>query len=441
MNWIVSTSMRRVFLSASLPLLLVAACQSGSETDGGASDGSSVIEAGEDLDVSTVGTTTELAWSATTLAGMAAVVEDVVVFYELDENSDLVLTGAAVDSGEVLWQLGQGEDGIDGTELRRWLAPKPTKVEVVDVDGVPAVLARALDGDVSDASPECGEVTAQHAVVAVEAATGEILWTGHPAPPQPENTCDPYFEHDLVTTADIAVVNGSGNGSRGAYGSVALDLDSGEVLWQRDGIEMTRSTSNAIIGVRNVTDEADCGFDHEYLYAGIDPGSGEALWELDPCENPSILGLLAEQVLFEVGEGDTATLRALDAVTGEVLASSTGGTLPEICPTDGRSLIVCSVATGGEEALLLYDAAASAFTVLDFQTEPDAGFTYLLWRGQMACYSIDANVTTLYDLENGGKTAQFPGWWSGGSDSYRMSTPPEYMAEADSPLEVYTVSD
>lgn len=437
--------MRRVFLSASLPLLLVTACQSGSETDADSSDLSSAIEAGDDLDVSTVVTTTELAWSATTLAGMAAVVEDVVVFYELDEDSELVLTGAAADTGEVLWQLGQGEDGIDGTELRRWLSPKPTKVEVVEVDGVPAVLARALDGDISDASPECSETTAQHAIVAIEAATGEILWTGHPAPPQPENTCDPYFEHDLVTTADIAVVNGSGNGLRGAYGSVALDLDSGEVLWQRDGIEMTRSTRNAIIGVRNVTDEANCGLDYEFLYAGIDSGSGESLWELDPCENPSILGLLSEQVLFEVGEGDTAELRALDAVTGEVLASHTGGTLPEYCPTDGHSLIVCSVAGDGaadeEEALLLYDAGASAFTVLDLETESDAGFPYLLWQGQMACYSIDANATSLYDLESGRKTAPFPGWWSGGSGSYRLSTPPDYVAEGDSPLEVYTVSD
>jgi hypothetical protein len=89
--------MRRVFLSASLPLLLVTACQSGSETDADASDRSSVIEAGQDLDVSTVGATTELVWSAITLAGMAAVVQDVAVYYELDENSEPLPSRFTID--------------------------------------------------------------------------------------------------------------------------------------------------------------------------------------------------------------------------------------------------------------------------------------------------------------------------------------------------------
>ncbi|MFG3342648.1 PQQ-binding-like beta-propeller repeat protein [Glycomyces sp. NPDC048151] len=436
--------MRRVLVGAGLPLMLVAACQSDAGTDANTSDTVPATELGADLDVSTVGATTELAWSATTFAGMTAVVGDVVVYYSLDENQETVLSGAAADTGELLWQLGQGDDGIEGTSLDRWLPPKPEKVEAVEVDGVPAVLARALDGDVSDASSECGDATAQHAVVAIEAATGEILWSSHPAPPGPENNCLSLFEFDMVTTEDIAVVNGSGNGLGSPLASVALDLDSGEVLWQRDGVEMTRSTRNAIIGVRNITDEARCGFDYEFLYTGFDTDNGEPLWELDPCEDPTVLGLLAEQVLFEVGEGDTAELRALDAFTGEVLASHTGGTLPEYCPTDGARLIVCPVpaesAEDGESALLLYDAETASFTVLDLESASDAGFPYLIWQDQIAFYSNDANTTRLFDIATSSETAAFPGWWSGAAGSFRLSTPPAYLAEVESELEVYTVT-
>lgn len=436
--------MRRVLLGASLPLLLVAACQSGTGTDADTSDTLPATEVGTDLDASTVGSTTELAWSATTFAGMTAVVGDVVVYYGLDEDQETVLSGASIDTGEVLWQLGQGDDGIEGTSLSRWLPPKPEKVEAIEVEGVPAVLARALDGDVSDASQECEDATAQHAVVAIEAATGEILWSSHPAPPSPENNCLSLFEFDMVTTEDIAVVNGSGNGWGSPIAGVALDLDSGEVLWQRDGVEMTRSTRNAIIGVRNISDEARCGFDHEFLYTGFDTVSGESIWELDPCEDPSVLGLLAEQVLFEFGEGDTAELRALDALTGEVLASYASGTLPEYCPTDGVRLIVCAVpaesAGDGESVLLLYDTETATFTVLGLKPESDAGFPYLIWQNQLAFYSNDANATRLFDIASGSETAHFPGWWSGGAGSYRLSTPPAYLAEVDSPLEVYTVT-
>jgi outer membrane protein assembly factor BamB len=424
--------------------MLVAACQSGAGTDTNSSDTVPATEIGADLDVSTVGETTELAWSTATFAGMTAVVGDVVVYYSLDENQETVLSAAAVDTGELLWQLGQGGDGIEGTSLNRWLPPRPEKVEAVEVDGVPAVLARALDGDVSDASSECGDATGQHAVVAIEAATGEILWSSHPAPPGPENSCESIFEFDMVTTENIAVVNGSGSSLGSHLGSVALDLDSGEVLWQRDGVEMTRSTRNAIIGVRNITDEARCGFDYEYLYAGFDTSDGEPLWELDPCENPTVLGLLAEQVLFEVGEGDTAELRALDALTGEVLASYADATLPEHCPTDGVRLIVCPVpaesAEDGESALLLYDAKTATFTVLELEPASDAGFPYLIWQDQLAFYSNDANTTRLFDIASGSETAAFPGWWSGGAGSYRLSTPPAYLAEVQSALEVYTVT-
>jgi outer membrane protein assembly factor BamB len=424
--------------------MLVAACQSHAETDANTSDTVPATEIGADLDASTVGSTTELAWSATTLAGMTAVVGDVVVYYSLDENRETVLSGASVDTGELLWQLGQGDDGIEGTSLNRWLPPRPETVEAVEVDGVPAVLARALDGDVSDASGECEDATAQHAVVAIEAASGEILWSSHPAPPGPDNNCLSLFEFDMVTTEHIAVVNGSGNGLGSPLDSVALDLNSGKVLWQRDGVEMTRSTRNAVIGVRNITDEARCGFDYEFLYAGFDTGDGEPLWELDPCEAPSVLGLLAEQVLFEVGEGDTAELRALDALTGEVLASYASGTLPEYCPTDGVRLIVCSIpaesAGDSQSELLLYDTETATFAALELEPESDAGSPYLIWQDQLAFYSNDANTTRLFDIASGSETAQFPGWWSGGVGSYRLSTPPAYLAEVESPLEVYTVT-
>lgn len=435
--------MRRCLLSAGLPLLLLAACQSDSEPD---PEETSSVDFGLELEVSTVASTTESAWSAQILPGTVAAVDGTVVAFAWDENDEQVLFGAAADTGEIVWELGDGDDNaIRGTTLSHWLTPRPMTIQLAEIGGVPAVIANAMDTDLGDAAPECEEEAgAQHAVVAIEVATGAILWTAHPAPPTAETSCNSLFERDLVVTEDTVVVNGTTVDGESGSVSVALSLDTGEVRWTREGVGMTRATSNVIIGVRDLagTAEARCGFEREYLYSGIDPGTGEPLWELDPCEGPSILGVLSDQVLVETGEGASAQLRALDARTGAVLASYNGAMLQNIPATDGDRLLLCSVPVEGgaaeESALLLYDAAAAAFTVPELPPEAGAGFAYLIWEGQLAVHSDDEDVTSLYDLQSGSETARFPGWWAGSTGAFRLSTPPEYMSDLEAVLDVYT---
>jgi outer membrane protein assembly factor BamB len=406
------------------------------------------VDVGPDLEVPTVASTTESAWSAQILPGTVAAVDGTVVSFAWDENGEQVLSGAAADTGEVVWELGDDDgDAIRDTTLSHWLTPRPMTIQLAEVGGVPAVIANAMDSDLGDAAPECeDDAEGQHAVVAIAAATGEILWTAHPAPPSAENSCNSFFERDLVVTEDTVVVNGTPTGGGGGSVSVAMSLHSGEVRWTHEGFGMTRTTSNAIIGVRNLADtaEARCGFEFEYLYSGFDPGTGEALWELDPCEDPSILGVLSDQVLVETGEGASAQVRALDARTGEVLASYTGAVLQNVPAADGDRLLLCFVPVEGgaaeESAMLLYDAAAAAFSVPELAPEAGAGFAYLIWEGQLAVHEDDEDVTVLYDLESGSETARFPGWWAGSTGAYRLSTPPEYMSDLDARLDVYTAA-
>ncbi|WP_199041575.1 outer membrane protein assembly factor BamB family protein [Glycomyces salinus] len=442
--------MKALILTLCAAALLLSAC-----SDDGADEASNTADSadtpaadfGPPLEVGTVSQTDELAWSADVTSGMAAVAGDVVVYYTENDDSDLVLVGSEPGTGEVLWELGGTGEDIGGTEISWWLPPNPSTVEVVNVDGVPAVLARGLDRDLGDASSECDELDSQHALVAIEASSGTVLWVGHPDPPSPENSCAPIFHHHLITTDSVAVLNGSGGAPDAPLMSVAIALDSGEVLWKQRSIEMTRSTRNAIIGVRNIagTDQARCGLDHEFLYTGFDPVSGDSLWELDPCEDPGVVGLFGEQLLIEVGEGVAAELRALDARTGETLATYPSGTLPNICASDGSRMIACYIPTaeGDEEPalMLVYDSETAEFDTIEIVPENDQRLPYLIWEGQIAFYMEPTDTTLLYDPVTGEQTAEFPGWLGETVGSLRLSSPPPDIADYfDSTLNVYSTN-
>ncbi|WP_157974835.1 outer membrane protein assembly factor BamB family protein [Glycomyces dulcitolivorans] len=425
--------MRRFIPLAALALVPLAACQSSPDADDSASSPPSPVELGAALDVQTVAATTELAWSAAILPGTAAAVDGTVVYFGFDANGETVLTGAAADSGEAVWELSTETGAVPGTDLLWWVTPRPMAIEVVEVGGVPAVLARALDGDVGD----CAGEESQQAVVAVEAATGAILWTSHPAEFGAEDSCGTVFEGDMVVTDTAAAVSGSVPG--GGEVTVAMGLDDGEVLWANTGVRAYHAAANAIIGTRDLDDPASagCELEREFAETGFDPATGEVLWELDPCEDPSITVGLAEHALVEVGEGAAAELRAIDTLTGAVVASIAAEELPDIRASDGQSLVLCSVATAEDaEALLLYDAGAAAFTVSDLEYSRE--LRYLIWQGHVAVYDGDADATRLYDLAGGAEAAEFPGWWAGGTGAYRLSTPPEYWSDFEAELDVYT---
>lgn len=442
--------MRSLIPALCAAVLLLSACtDDGADeaTDAADSADASAADFGPPLDVDTVSQTDQLTWSADAVLGMSAVAGDAVVYYTENGESDLVLVGADPGTGEVLWELGGTGEDIGDMEISWWLAPNPNKVEVVEVDGVPAVLARGLDRDLSDASPECDKVDSQHALVAIEASSGAILWVGHPDPPSPENGCSPIFQHHLVATDSVAVLNGSGGTPDATFTSVAIELDSGDVLWKQHSFEMTRSTRNAVIGVRNIagTDQARCGLDYEFLYTGFDPVSGSALWELDPCEEPSVVGLLSEQLLIEVGEGDAAELRAVDAQTGEALATYPSGTLTNICASDGSRTIACYIPTPeGDEKLsrlLFYGSDTAEFGTVEIVPDGDQRLPYLIWEGQIAFYMEPTDTTLMYDPMTGEQTAEFPGWFGDTVGSLRLSTPPPDIADYFDPtLNVYGMS-
>jgi outer membrane protein assembly factor BamB len=336
---------RSLLLVAGVVLVVVAAVAAGMIVFGGdESDGSRAAE-GHVSTLEPLALSDDPLWTADRLAGRTMVAspaitvrDDVALLRSFDEFSVLDMA-----TGQVRWSVDPLPESawaeLPGLDGAAWL-PSLDGPLLRSHDGEPAVLTDYWN------PPETG---GSKGVALLSAETGEVLWRRDVPDLAGLGAADDHTA--LVATTPGGY--GLGADDLGSLKTLAIDMGTGEKLWEQTGVWPDAVSGDVALGHRSL--ERHPSPSEETTVVALDLGTGAQKWDLSERFVRSRLVQTAGDVALVAG----SLSRDFDGSTMDVVATDSGKPLHDIsgesCYTDGRTLVSCVTPSGKLSDLDTFD--------------------------------------------------------------------------------------
>ncbi len=349
-------------------------------------------------------------WTADRLAGRTMVAspaitvrDDVALLRSYDKFSVLNMA-----TGQVRWSVdpppGSYSAELPGVDGSAWL-PALDGPLLRSHDGEPVILTDYWYPPGTSGS---------NGVVLLSAETGEVLWRKDVPDLAGLGAADDHTALIATTTTG----DGLGVHDLGDLKTLALDMDTGETLWEQTGVWPDAVSGDVALGHRSL--ERHPKPSDETTVVALDLDTGAQKWDLSERLARSELVRAAGDVAIVAGSlpGEP------EESTGDVVATDSGTPLHGIsggwCYTDGRTLLSCAEPAAKLGDLNIFDIHEHTMT------ESKASFIDVTAVGQNRLFLEDFDDRG-YSVDRTGATVdkKLPGLVIAISDRYVMFDIPE----------------